>query len=495
MTQRTYELLAKWVAEKINVTIVWSDQDICPSADMKNNIIHLPFNQNGHAYASLALLLHEGAHLKHSGKIPLEYVSKEKKINHHILNAVEDIRIDNKNFYMLPNVRSWYGLLYEQTFDKKRQQQDPPPLIMRVACYLILSLEYFHNKANQFFENDTEVYSVLNYSKIRRHFHDCNYALENQQWKRARNLVQAIVDIFAEEEQEKADKALPELDDLGDGSGEATKGQGKPKQGIAGGTGLLKPTKGFFKGAGKNKGGGLNVGTLEPVAIKSLTKNKFTEVLNVRLTKMIDDGMIVDTDNLTSFFTGDLEELFTDDIQIKKPKSKILFLIDASGSMSTPLLDGKSNASVVLGCTENLINIIEEVMRLEGLDVDYCVRAFDYSYYKLSKENWKKEYQAKGGGTDLLSAFRKAQEEMLADYSIEGKKLIVVFTDGYVDNREIEDMRKLIAKHSSDVRCMVIGVGADPNGKCAKEILGERNILLTPMADLVIMDTVMEMIE
>ena len=163
--------------------------------------------------------------------------------------------------------------------------------------------------------------------------------------------------------------------------------------------------------------------------------------------------------------------------------------------MSGRLLDGASRRSVVGGCVKVLAEILEEVREQDGIDVDWIPRAFNSRYIKLEKDRWEKDYEKVGGGTDLLHAFREAQDEILQDQEIDGNKLVVVFSDGDVCEEEVEGMRVSIAKHGGDVRCMIIGVGSDINGEFSKKIVGENIILAKEAADLILLETIMTMLE
>jgi uncharacterized protein with von Willebrand factor type A (vWA) domain len=132
---------------------------------------------------------------------------------------------------------------------------------------------------------------------------------------------------------------------------------------------------------------------------------------------------------------------------------------------------------------------------VEGLNVDYEVSRFDSAYYKLSKDNWQKEYAGKiGGGTNLQYAFDQAMDSMLKDPTIEGKRMIVLITDGEVSGDQIEGMQKSIARNNADVRAMVIGCGAEVNGSFVRKISGH-NIISEEHSDIVLMECIQEMMD
>jgi hypothetical protein len=131
---------------------------------------------------------------------------------------------------------------------------------------------------------------------------------------------------------------------------------------------------------------------------------------------------------------------------------------------------------------------------IEGINVDYDIRAFGSSYYKLPKENWKKEYlKYSDGSTCLAHGFHEAQAELLADYTVDGNKMVILMTDGEVNVDQIRKIQNDILMYNQGVRCMVVGVGADPCRKFMEEVC-EHNILCEDMADTTILDCINEMV-
>src|SRR5260221_557091 len=113
MYRRTFEVFAKWIADQNKVSIVF-DTDGGAHADLKTDTLHLPKEiGNDNALGALALLMHEAAHVKHSKKIPIKKVAPMQS-DFHILNAIEDVRIDRKNFQIMPNVYHFYEELVKK---------------------------------------------------------------------------------------------------------------------------------------------------------------------------------------------------------------------------------------------------------------------------------------------------------------------------------------------------------------------------------------------
>ena len=208
---------------------------------------------------------------------------------------------------------------------------------------------------------------------------------------------------------------------------------------------------------------------------------------------MVENGTFLDTDSLVAFKTGDVNELFKEEKIVKKKKSKIFFLLDASGSMGTPLLDGQSRSRVVSKALKTLTGILDEVSSIEGLNVDWDIGAFKSHYIKLNKETWARDYRI-GGGTKFADPFDEVMETMLKDYTIDGKRIIICFTDGDVYDHEIEEVKENIQKNFTDVRSLIISVGSTGGSAIVKEITGDNIILAEENAVPVIMETIKAML-
>jgi uncharacterized protein with von Willebrand factor type A (vWA) domain len=225
--------------------------------------------------------------------------------------------------------------------------------------------------------------------------------------------------------------------------------------------------------------------------IEDLTKHKFKELLNIKERRIVYEGNQLNHDNLTQFFMGgDIEELFVDDDIVKKKKSKMMFLIDASGSMGAPLLCGTPRKSVVLGTIKHLVTTLRDVMAEDSLDVDYQIAGFTGDYHPLSKDNWEKEYQKISGGTDLGGAFIKAMEDMMSDTTIDGSRIMVLFTDGDVYEDDVKTIKESINASGAEVKFLIVGVGSDINCDFVLNLIGDNNILMKDCADMVLMDAI-----
>lgn len=522
MQQETYEIIAKYIADSHELAIQWHDEPVTPSCDTTARVLHLPVNLNERKmYGALALLMHEAAHLKYSSKLPDSLV--DNKFEHEILNCIEDARIDVLNMSKLPNVKSFYEILY-----KDNEYRTDIPLHARCLIYLIYRYERFYNLINDP-EAQQKVGEYFSWNTRRTSLHhefsNGVYYIHHSHWDRVKDCIKAIASRFPQpgqpnqqpngngeqgedkkDQQKQGDSGKQEKDsndsngksnqqrqgdDAKDGQQTPNGSNGKQKcekvdkkdepEDIM--TKHGRPGAGYFKdGAGTGKKGR----RAPAVVIREATKNKFKELLNLKMTKVVDSGNSLCTDNLAAFLTGDIDELLKEEKVVKKKKSKILLLLDASGSMDVDLMDGNRRRDVVTACTEHLVKTLEQVRQLEGVNVDWDVAGFAGYYQPFKKATWQDEYYRIGGGTMLLHAFNQAKEQLLKDPMVDGKRLIVLFTDGAVSPRELDEMKKSLLTQSSDIRCMIIGVDAAPE----QPIVSTWNILAKDTADAVIMDAV-----
>ena len=472
MYKRTFEVLAKYISKANGVTIQF-DMDGGAKADMKRKILHLPKKiANKHAYAAVSLMMHEAAHIKHSSQIPIKDIVKTKA-EFSILNAIEDVRIDNKNFKLLPNIWEFYKELYKEVEAEAKKHRNIP-VHNRALCYAILRLENFRTSA---YGHD----AMLLGSRITNRMNSSTIDIALSDWI---NLRKNIIEIK---------KILGIKDDTPLTPKEIEKLQiGDPVDGPLGNVEkLLHPGKIFAQTDDDLTGGSATqTGAL---AMEEQCINQFKEILNQKERKVISDGTILDTSSLVSYGTGDVATLFKEEKTIRKKKSKVMFLLDGSGSMNAPLLDNQARITVVKKAVKKLTEILDEVALVEGVGVDWGIGMFRRRYYPLEKHNWPTMYMA-GGGTEFDGPFIQVMNELIEDYTIDGKKIIIAITDGDVSEHEIDRVKSEIISKYNDVRALLIGVGA--TGSCAfvKELTGDNIILAEENAVPVILETIKAML-
>jgi hypothetical protein len=470
MNRQTFEIIAKYISSKNNVTIAFDKEGEGASADVEHKTIHLPKEgiSERNVFSTLALLTHESGHIKHTNNEVQDKCVKKNLTNMYVINVMEDIRIDRKCFNILPNISAFYGKMYEEHCNLRKKDPREISFPSKVLATTILNKEGFREYGFddvQQFIKDNNIEDIIQYGIN---------GLENQDYPAITEAVDKI-------------KKILKLPDIPQKEGDG-KGSGDENNPLKEFEKLLRPDSMYSHGGEKIQGPtACQVGE---VALDEQTVNQFKELLNVKERHKAEDGTTLDSDNLMAFFTENAEELFQEDVYVKNKKTKILFLLDASGSMEAELLDKQERCDVVAKCTERITRILDEVQQSEGLSVDWIVCKFEDRGCKiLPKEGWRKEYGA-GGGTNLAKAFDEAMELLEKDYTVDGKKIIIVMTDGDVAEYQIRQMKSSILQHNSEVKAMVIGVGVDPAGDMAENILGDNIILAEEGANYVILEAV-----
>ena len=506
MNRRTFETLSKYVAGK-NTTVLFDYPGEGACAEPKTGVIHMPGDIAGHnALAALALLMHEAAHIKYSHVIP-DHLVKDP-IMKDVINAIEDARIDWHNFHRLHNVKGFYERMYR---DHKLPDPKKVPLSAKLLVNQILKYEQF--SAYKFKDKETRQWEQAQGIVLEQLFNLSVNAIENQDWIGVDRNVKDIIKLL--KITKPLDQQLPKDLNL----------QGAMQGDKGGDTGAVGTAPGKQVGDGSVKTPGTGTDTNEykgidvidailhpksilakgsmdgsrgdqisPSALQEQTKQQFKELLNLKTRTHKDEGSILDVDNLLSYHTGDIDTLFKQEIIKHEKKSKLLILMDCSGSMHAPLLDSTLRSRALVSCVKAVTEILDEVIDLEGINVDYGLAAFNSDYIKLSKDNWVDEYRELSGGTNFHNAFHQAITDLANDNSIDGKKMIVCFTDGDVCDSQLNDVKRDIITYGSDVRAMVIGIGTDPCSKMSQDIVGDNIILANENADLVLLETIGEML-
>jgi hypothetical protein len=492
MNLRTYELIAHYIAAQHGITVKLEPNAVA-CVNTQTKVITLPSNlETENIYPALATLMHEAAHIKMT-KFP-ENIVKDK-LEKDILNAMEDTRIDRANFGVLPNIKEFYNRLYLKGEDwKKRHDMAKVPLMKKALNNAIVRVEGFPKyqiKGDQ----ETDAFESKHKDELDAIFWDTSEATEEKDWPRVKKNIEKVIKLLHLENEPR------EPLDQEDGEGEAEgDGEGKPKMGkgnkpIGGQKGnIIDATKDEAVSQGQ-KGDGTSFHDLGIVHLREVTREKFKDLLSIKETRFVNDGNIINTDNLMSFHLGEIDDLFKEDIKIKRRKAKIQFLMDGSGSMHSQLEFGdkrKLRRDVVSGSVVELVDILDELRASDGIDVDYDVSLFDDDYYRCSKTNWREKYKTIGGGTNLESAFKQAQEDLLKDKTVDGTKIMILLTDGEVSGSEIDCIKREIQLKNEDVRFLVIGVGSQIGGEFVEKIIGDHNIIAAETADLVLLETIMD---
>ena len=498
MYKRTFEVLAKYFASENGATVVF-DTNGGASASVDKKTIHLPKEIGSeNAFSALACLAHEAAHIKYTCEIPRDIVDTAE--DHDILNVIEDCRIDHKNFHLLENMYEFY-IEQAKKIDLTKASEDQ----------LLLINAILDDEGLRCHIPDESMNLPMDYDKmcrISREIRKGSEQIGGCEWKKVKETIENIKNILNEGKQKqptpepepeqgkgecKPNESGDKTDEEGS-KGQAPNSSGNGKPGKYNIDNLLHPDSCYGIGTGEGMKGSSNSNeAISPLAMSAQSEAMFKEILSIKERKTVDNGIRLDTDSLTALFTGDIKELFKEDKDIKIKKSKIVFLLDASGSMGATLIDNKARYKVVASCVDRLTKILDEVSQLEGINVDWEIGMFRGGYTILSKEHWRQDYYD-DGGTNFGNAFQQCIESLVSDYTVDGKKIIICFTDGDVYDHEIDFAKHLCQQHFKDVRAMIIGVGTQLTGHMARELLGDNIVIAEANADEVLLRTIETML-
>lgn len=490
---KTMEVIAKFIGEKTGLT-VHLEPGVHPHADPTTMQLWLPTDVvDEHIFPAVALAMHEAGHIKYTDFDAKQIVDNEEEFS--ILNAMEDARINTKIMQLLPNIRGFFVKLYELYQGQQRKGTDPAVMAI---CNCIMQYENF----GQFKDISKEV-SDLEYDIINDFFTGVR-SIEYADYPAVKTCIKNIMQKLG---LDKPPTPQPEPEP---GQGNADGGDEEKAEERAG----AEPGGSVEGGKGKSEGKVNRLEKLENMvqdcsviktdgaakpyvpqqvdatALTEVTKARFEEMLKVKEEKLIStESGVLNTESLVSFFTEDLEELFSE-VKIMTPKkSKIVLVLDASESMSIELWDSVSRHKAVIAAAKAIIESIEAVNKAEGICVEWEINGFTGEYIPFDKERWEKQYYPHGG-TNILRAFHTAQDRLSLETDIEGNKIMIFITDGEVDGYQIEQMRESILRSGSSIKLVIVGVGADPTKDFVTSIVQDRNILAEGDAERVLFDAI-----
>jgi hypothetical protein len=179
---------------------------------------------------------------------------------------------------------------------------------------------------------------------------------------------------------------------------------------------------------------------------------------------VIDEGNQLNTDNLCALLIGDIDDVFIDTKIEKKTRTKVYFLMDYSGSMSTVMNNPEAGIQglevetkrkdLAIAAFKAVEEVILEVKDMYGMDIDYENFVFA-DHCEQVKSLSQPAYV--GGGTNIVHAFKKVISHVQKDDPA-NKRIVVVLTDGEIGSCD-HDMVELINKEAQDIRVVIAGIG------------------------------------
>ena len=533
MDRKTYELITQFVCGKYGVKLEFHT-DIVPQADPVNKIIKLPHNiKDYNVYAAIALVMHEAAHVR-STIYDANKITDGNPNKFMILNAVEDIRIDLQNFDMLPNVRSFYKELMRKGINNVRDdiwRKAPLPIrVMATVIAITTGFMTFVKKDDEvkglltqwnlevlvkrlineltFLQGEITSHEIINKSPncenryaVVKEYLDKIYRIlfpdqqlnqksgqdqQGQEQGQEQGQDQQGQDGQGQDEEDQDGEEDQDEEDQGDEEDQEEEGFNNHEASAL----LRRSGKEVFSLTGNpsSRRGSAIVG----LSFDSITKQAFKELLNQKLIKKVDSGTALNTDGLHSFFVDDVENLFSDEKVVKRKKSKIVLMLDSSGSMQSSMeLEPRRRDEVLLEASSKIIDCIKEVQEICGLDIELQAYSFQSDTEEIRDGKLTEDYYDNfGGGTNLYRATMKAQEAFVKE-DFDGEKLIVLITDGEVDDNEVIACQDLIVRRASDCKMLIIGIGASVNGSFATKILGNNNITCSSDSTSTIYEAIM----
>jgi hypothetical protein len=443
----SYDLLSKLLSSKESILKIDKNAHTA-GVDLTSNVIIIPeYMVNRNDNMSRFIIAHECSHIIHTPVDKWEKITKESKVLTHIVNVIEDSRIDRLVKLKYPGIRYDYikGIKYlkdETQFFGKREDYDS----------IVDKLNY-HLKVNYSGESDSNIDLLNSDTKLKSYYdRSINCSTFDQVVKLARELMEKenitnndikISNIYGfdsstGEKLDINDLEITELQIKSNDELQKTKRQTNKDDTI-----ITIPKKVIFKKT-KNKDDKI---TIDKDFVFSMV-NKFNILRKQRNIKsrMTNKGDI-NLDNLYQYKTN--ENIF--DLKTTKRKLKnhgIVFLVDASASMS-------SNKKIVMNQLSNVIefcNITKipyEVYYYDGNShySDNKFGVYDSSFiYEGPKSTESKQEQIKKiknyepyGSTPsttalwcMLNLITKFNQKNKVE-----KTIFVFFTDG-ADNNKID---------------------------------------------------------
>jgi hypothetical protein len=483
--------VAKWACKYANVKLLF-DSTTGPHVDIRTRVIHMPSRM---AIKDMPIwigtVIHEAMHVKHT-PIWLSQIPRDDA-DHTIINAIEDERIEGlacrqlRAFSATLN-RMVQSISLEITDDEHTNGNMGMQVLGNFACQ--------HSKRKPFYKcYSLECRTLPLLKKLKaRHDHIITkvtptaFKQHLTEYYAILDELKALLNLPAEDKQpQQQQKKQQGAPGPSDGKPKEQEGEGDSEEGEAlpvGKTSQKEPQKG--KGilqtmayrtkpsGGESQGidmDGMAV-TEHSVPLNDSVRERIKTALKKTTQATADDGNCLDTDEIISFMTGDIDDLFYEETTEKKMRTKVYFLMDTSGSMHANDMDtfmGSNVAKHDYGCPTrldvahgafvSLRQVIDELKEEDGCDIDYEAFVFaDHcaKWPKMDKENMPPV----GGGT----AFYKAMEHVVGEIMKEdpsNKRILVVITDGDMSAGQTDSTETLLLSTGQDIRVVFVQIGDD----------------------------------
>ena len=498
--KQAFLAIIKWCSRETGAKIVFDiDDGQAPRANIETRTIHMPKRISvASSDAVLATLIHEAMHIKHTPRW-LSDLCRDS-LDHYIFNGLEDCRIET---IAVGQLKALTFFLRKMVYDAKRrfdrsQSNLGQKVILNIACKAS-GLKICddrdtwdaENKHKQLISDLRDIYRRIFTVSIAKSFKSnvTELYVKLDEFRRVFNMPDPPPE---EEEQKKQD---------GNGvGGEDARAQITAQRVKEIETAIKEMAVAAGKTPGSGCGNDLDSLDLSELGCQTIDLNeqaraRIKESLKKSMTEIIDEGTTLNSDNLVSLLTGDIDDVFTDTKSEKKMRTKVYFLMDVSGSMrdemSLPDLEeitGKSAKAstrqhVATAAFKAISEVMDEAKDMYGVDLDYENFMFADSCYKVNKMGEMEAGQWCGGGTNLAHAFKVVMNRVHQDDPA-NKRIVCILTDGEVGN--VDAIREQIAREAQDIRIVFVGIG-EANVHCRALI--RHNITSPDTAEAILIDS------
>jgi len=477
--------IIKWCSRQTGAKIIFDKEEgECPTADIPNRIIHMPKKVAvANSDVVLAILIHESMHIKHTPKW-LSTLCRDP-VDHFIFNALEDCRIET---IAVGQLRALTYFLKKLVVDARRIDRSDRKLgekvLLNIACHASRSKlcdEYDVRRA----EIDNRAL-ITDIKDLYRRIFTVSVAKSFQA---------NVQDLYVKIDEYRKIFNMPKVDP------KKEKKEKQPANGVGGedlkaqvGEDKVQATEKSlqqYKGQGPATGVGdeetLDLTELAGslVDINEQAKARIKESLKKSVSAIIDEGTMLNCDNLTALLTGDIDEVFTDTQIVKSMRTKVYFLMDVSGSMLTgrfhvPDINNENNMpndvsrlTVAVSAFKAISEVMDEARNEYGVDLEYENFMFNANCVKVDKMT--EDFRGSGGGTNLLWAFKVVMKAVRADDPA-NKRIVCVLTDGEV--KQVDEIQQLLMSEAQDIRIVFVGIGEDASRH--SELIKKRHSITSP---------------